>query len=167
MPHHSSASKESVLYNPIPSPVPEHAFSQEQEAMWDKLMKLRADVNKALELARADKIIGKPLDAEVTLFFDDAAGKVFDTISYKDLKTLFIVSGVKTEHGIFGSSYSGVGAHHGSRHIGTEFPGVTVAVIPSEEPKCSRCWVHDKSVGDSAEHPELCARCLSVVQNLG
>ena len=153
MPHHDDAECESVLYNPMPEPNAAYEFSPEQEAKWDKLLRLRADVNKALELARAEKIIGKPLDAEVTLYIDDTASAAFDEatgLSEMDLKTLFIVSGIEIIKGT------------GDGYKGTEFPGVTVSVRASNEPKCARCWTHSKDVGKSAEHPELCLRCIDV-----
>jgi len=55
----------------------------------------------------------------------------------------------------------------GEGYPGVEFPGVTVSVKSSDNPKCVRCWIHDKDVGKSAEHPELCPRCLDVVLKLG
>jgi len=30
--------------------------------------------------------------------------------------------------------------------------------------KCSRCWITYKKLSGSAEHPELCSRCLEVVE---
>ncbi|MDR0491889.1 MAG: isoleucine--tRNA ligase [Oscillospiraceae bacterium] len=155
MPHDKSAVRESVLFNPMPSPGGMYAFAPEQEAMWDNLLRLRSDVNKALEISRAEKIIGKPLDAEVTLYVEESAAAAFGDISRMDMKTLFIVSSVDVASGS-GAGYSG-----------TEFPGVTVSVRASDAPKCARCWIHDENVGKSAEHPELCPRCLAVVMNRG
>ena len=168
MPHDKSSEPKSVLLNTMPSPDASYSFAPEREADWEKLLSLRTDVNKALELARAEKIVGKPLDAEITLNINnEAAGflKSFESGIRNPqsggagmpgqidefLKTLFIVSGVDIVHG------------GGDGYIGTEFPGVVVSVRPSEAPKCVRCWTHDKDVGKNAEHPELCPRCLRVV----
>ena len=152
MPHGMCAEHDSVLFNSMPESVSSLDFTPEHEIMWEKLLRLRADVNKALELARAEKIIGKPLDAEVTLYVSETATEAFNEIAGQDLKTLFIVSGVDISKG-GGNGYSGV-----------EFPGVTVAIRPSDEPKCVRCWTHDKEVGKDPVHPQLCPRCLDVVQ---
>jgi len=151
MPHHKGIDRESVLFNPMPEPVAVRAFTAEREAMWDALLRLRADVNKALELARADKMIGKPLDADVTLYMDDSAFAAYDKISGLDLRTLFIVSSVNIVKGV------------GAGHAGAEFPGVTISVKASVNQKCARCWTHSEDVGKSAEHPDLCQRCLIVV----
>ena len=115
-------------------------------------MRLRADVNKALELARAEKRIGKPLDAEVTLYVSEAAAKDFEDIKNEDFCTLFIVSKVDTVCG------------EGEGYTAEQFAGITVAVKPSEAPKCVRCWAHNEHVGEDAEHPELCPRCLKAIR---
>ena len=52
---------------------------------WANLMALRDDVNKALELARAEKIVGKPLDAKVTLYVADEAKAAWETVKDADL----------------------------------------------------------------------------------
>ena len=44
-------------------------------AKWDQLIRVRTDVNGVLEAARAEKRIGKPLEAAVTLRADDDAAK--------------------------------------------------------------------------------------------
>jgi len=160
MPHRSGAELESVLYNQIPEPNAEHELSPEQAVMWEDVLRLRTDVYKALELARIDKVIGKSLEAEVTLQFSDSAADAFEKIADKDYESLFIVSAVHT------AGNAGDGVSEPKVHVGTEFPGVAVAVRASKELKCARCWKHDKNVGKSSEHPELCPRCLDVVLKL-
>jgi len=149
MPHHAGAESGSVLFNDMPAPEAAFSLTPEQEAKWDKLLRLRSDVNKALELARAEKTIGKPLDAEITLYIEDAS--ILDGITNQELKTLFIVSAVDIENGA------------GNGYKGNEFQGVHVNVKSSSAPKCARCWTHDANVGKDAGHPELCPRCLGVV----
>ena len=151
MPHHKAVETGSVLFNPITEPNAEYALTPELEEMWENILKLRTDVYKALELARIEKVIGKSLEAEVTLSLNKTASASYDKIADKDFKTLFIVSDVHLT-GKAGKGYTGV-----------EFPGVTITVNASKEPKCERCWKHDKDVGKSEKHPELCPRCLDVV----
>ena len=152
MPHHSDRESDSILYNPLPEPLAEYTLTPEQEIVWDKIFRLRADVNKALELARADKIIGKPLDAEVRLYIDETAADAFGDLAGHDLKTLFIVSGVDIVYG------------DGDGYKATEFPGVTISVSACNEPKCARCWIRNRDVGKSEKHPELCPRCLDAIK---
>ena len=66
--------------------------------------------------------------------------------------TLFIVSKVNVACG------------EGEGYAAEQFAGITVAVKPSEAPKCVRCWAHNEHVGEDAEHPELCPRCLKAIR---
>jgi isoleucyl-tRNA synthetase len=153
MPHRASDDAESVLFNEIPEVSADLVLSEEDQEFWKKTIALRTDVNKALENARAEKTVGKSLDAEVTLYFNDEGWKSFEgRLENADLKTLFIVSKVTAVKGS-GQGYEGV-----------EFPGVTVKVEASAAPKCVRCWTHDEGVGSDHEHPDLCPRCAAAIK---
>ncbi len=93
MPHRASDDAESVLYNDILPGDPAWRLSPEQQARWDRIIKVRGDVNKALELARGEKTVGKSLDARITLYLNGAVKH--EELEGFDLKTLFIVSGVQ------------------------------------------------------------------------
>ena len=134
----------------MPEARPAWVLSEADAAGWDTVMKLRSDVLKALELARGEKLIGKPLDAEVTVYLGDAL-KAEELAPY-DLKSIFIVSGVKLEEGEAEGLEKGLNC------------GVQVAVKASETPKCARCWAHDVGVGADPDHPDLCPRCAGVVK---
>jgi isoleucyl-tRNA synthetase len=149
MPHRAGDEAQSVMFNPIPEPAAEVAFDARTAERWERVSKLRADVNKALELARVEKLVGKPLDAEVTLYFKDRAA--MQEAEGFDLKTLFIVSKVTVICG------------QGEGHQG-DFAGVTVKISASQAKKCARCWTHDDAVGEDPKHPELCPRCAGVVK---
>lgn len=151
MPHGKNADAESVLFNEMPTVNPAYTYGDGREAKWDKLLALRTDVNKALELARAEKVVGKPLDAEITLYLDDNGAAAFEEIKDENLKEIFIVSKVTVEK------------NNGTGYEAVEFKGVRIAVKASSEPKCIRCWIHDGHIGDSAAHPELCPRCAEAV----
>jgi isoleucyl-tRNA synthetase len=154
MPHGRGAEALHVCLNDMPSPRPSLLLRPEEERRWETILRLREDVNKALELARGDKLIGKPLDAKITLHLSDAAAAVFAPIAGEDLAMLCIVSEVETVYGP-GEGYSGV-----------SFPGVVIRVEPSAAPKCPRCWTHSGTVGQSTGHPTLCARCAAAVESL-
>jgi isoleucyl-tRNA synthetase len=130
----------------------EWALTEEEEARWAAVLRVRADVNKALEIARGEKLIGKPLDARVTLFVDESAREAFRAVEDMDLAPLFIVSEAAVVYG------AGEGVK------GENFPGLTVAVEPSALPRCERCWTHSGSVGSDSEHPTLCARCAAAIR---
>ncbi len=153
MPHLASEDAESVLYNDIPAANGEWVLSDAENARWETVMKLRADVLKALEGARGAKVIGKPLDAEVTVYLGDALKA--ETLEGVDLRTVCIVS------------KAAVLAEAGPEELEAGANcGVKVAVRPSEAPKCARCWTHDEHVGEDAGHPDLCPRCAGVIAAL-
>jgi isoleucyl-tRNA synthetase len=39
--------------------------------------------------------------------------------------------------------------------------GLTFKVAASKHAKCDRCWHYREDVGESAEHPTICGRCVS------
>ncbi|MBR1458704.1 MAG: hypothetical protein IJ595_04930, partial [Oscillospiraceae bacterium] len=102
-------------------------------------------VNKALEAKRAEKVIGKSLEAKVilTVADEETAARLG---SYSELKDVFIVSAVEVAAGAV-TSESGM--------------DVTIEKAPGE--KCERCWCYSEEVGKITLHPTLCKRCASVI----
>ncbi len=154
MPHDKKAEAESVLFNDMPKVVSEYELDETKAECWEKVLKLRADVLRALEKARADKVVGKSLDATVTLFVSEDAKEAFEKLTDFDFMTLFIVSKVDVVYG------------NGKGIKSAEFPGLTIEVKAAETEKCLRCWTHHGSVGADKDHPELCPRCAEVVAGL-
>ncbi len=153
MPHKTTDDARHVMLNDMPAVGEGWKLTEDEEAFWADSLKLRDDVNKALELARADKIIGKPLEAKVTIHVGPEAKKAMDRVAAKPLESLFIVSEADLTDG------------EGPGWAGTEMPGVTIEVAPSALPKCPRCWTHSASVGSNKEYPELCARCAGAMRH--
>lgn len=152
MPHEASDVKESVFCNDLPEYKPEWAFA-EITAKYDALFAERDAVTSALELARADKKIGKSLDAKVEIYTADA--EKFALLSSFDLATLedvFITSGVTIRN---------ENAPEGA--FVPENGGVAVLVSPADGEKCDRCWKYS----DDCEHDDeggcICARCKATV----
>lgn len=75
MPHSAKDNKESVFLNDMPEYKDYSAFERTAEK-YDRLFALRDDVMKALELARAEKVIGKSLEAKVEIFTQDKPFKI-------------------------------------------------------------------------------------------
>ena len=151
MPHAAGDEASCVLLNDIPSYDEKLRLDEALAAQWDKVIALRMDVNKALEAARSQKLVGKSLDAEVTLYFNEAGKKEFESMGQHDLAAVCIVSKVTVAEG------------EGEGLAGENFPGVTVAVAPAEAPKCSRCWTHNVQVDPETE---LCPRCAGVLKKI-
>jgi isoleucyl-tRNA synthetase len=156
MPHAAGADARHVMLNDMPAVNPAWVLDADTQARWDAVLALRDDVLKALELARAEKVVGKPLDAKLKLFVSESAQERFALVQGFSLETLFIVSEVEV--------VSGAAPEGGAIvYSGENFPGVTVVVEASEAPKCVRCWTHSHTVGKSAAHPELCERCAKAL----
>ncbi len=139
MPHRASDDAESVLFNQMPDTDDVSPLSQQESARWTALAAAREDVNKALEAARAEKIIGKSLEASLTVGAPHAAALSGESESF--LAELFIVSKVTLDT-----------ANQG------------VKVVPAVGEKCARCWIVSDAVGTDADHPTLCPRCAAVVK---
>ncbi len=148
MPHLEGEKTESVFLNDMPK-AEDYCF--EGVEAWDKLFELRDDVMKALELARAEKKIGKSLDAKVAVYTED--DEIFALLeAMKDeLKTVFIVSGVSVIKGTNPEAYS----EEGSR--------VAVLVAPADGRKCDRCWCYSEEGIETEEDGFLCERCKKIL----
>jgi isoleucyl-tRNA synthetase len=119
---------------------------------WDQIMKVRADVSKALELARVAKIIGHSLDAGVTI----AAPAELLCFLQKygtELQSIFIVSKVTLVDSISAECWSS-----------ETIAGLKVQVAAASGDKCERCWCYSEELGSVAEHPTICPKCTAAVQ---
>ena len=152
MPHRDGDDGRNVLLNQMSKPYADYALSDAEMAVWETALRVRSDVNGVLETARADKRIGKSLEAHVALFATDEDAKAaLDTIKTVDLPEIFIVSNVSTNE-----AAPAEGAVVGQ---GVNYPGLTVAVTEAKGTKCPRCWMHS----ESADEHGLCPRCAKVL----
>ena len=150
MPHRDSDDGRNIVLNQMPKEYTEYALDDEAMAKWATIMRLRQDVNGVLELARAEKRIGKALEAHVSLQTEDAALKA--ACEGLNLAEIFIVSSCDFEP-VAEDATSGVGAN---------FPGVTIGVSDARGTKCPRCWMHSEQANEEG----LCPRCAGVVSRL-
>ncbi|WP_409967177.1 isoleucine--tRNA ligase [Bengtsoniella intestinalis] len=159
MTHRDSDDTENVLFNDMNQVFTDYALTDDAMGKWDTVMKLRGDVNAVLEAARADKKIGKALEAHVALYAgdDDASAAVAD-VAGLNLAELFIVSDCEIATGEADASAI-VGK-------GSAFEGLTIEVSEAKGCKCDRCWMHSPSVGADLTHPTLCGRCAAVVAKM-
>jgi isoleucyl-tRNA synthetase len=42
--------------------------------------------------------------------------------------------------------------------------GVTLRISKAAGQKCARCWHYETDIGSSAEHPEICGRCVAAIE---
>lgn len=148
MPHKKTDDAESVLFNEMYRSLDvkvDNSFIEK----WDTIYKVRDDVQKALEIKRTDNIIGKSLEAKVTLYCDGALFDLLISMS-DDLAEIFICSQVAVEHGK--GEFTG------------DMEGLSVTVESASGEKCERCWIYSETVGCDSEHPTLCKRCAEVMK---
>ena len=150
MPHKAGDVKESIFLNDIPKYDEGLTFS-DVTARWNQLFELRESVMKSLELARAEKRIGKSLDAKVTVYAPDA--DAYELLaSFKDeLPTVFIVSQVEL---IKAAAPEGTVIDEGP---------IGVTVEAADGTKCDRCWNFTTNGTDDGEGGCLCPRCKTVL----
>ncbi len=146
MPHTEGADERNIVFNSFPKAKAER--DEELLARWEKIHAVRDDVKKELENARAVKVIGSSLEADLTLY---ATGELHDFLKSVEaiLPEVFIVSGLHLVNGEDGNK--------------GETTGVGISVSKIGYGKCERCWKFDESVGKNSEHPTICARCAKVI----
>ncbi len=150
------------------------AAHAERLGNWPRLMALREEVLKALEVSRQEKFIGGSLEARAVLVFRDwekendlipapsvsLPGKVTiksdQAREYNDfLRYLFIVSQVEI------STIPVEGA------TATDMPGLSVKVEKALGRKCDRCWNYSEEVGKDQLYPTVCERCSAALKEIG
>ncbi len=123
---------------------------------WTSVLAVRAEVNKALELARKENVIGGGLEAQVTLYASNELSTLLGTLE-DELRFVLITSKAQLKPL----------AEAPQNAIATEVDGLSLTVEKSAAGKCPRCWHHHETVGNSDTHPELCARCITNIDGAG
>lgn len=121
--------------------IQDEIISEQEKADMQDLFKVRETVFKALEVKRADKEIGKSLEAAVTISMNSATIERVESILGKHLAQWFIVSHVTLE--------------------AIEGEAIDVAVTKYDGHTCQRCWNVVSSINDAG----LCERCDHVLHS--
>ena len=151
MPHKKEDAAESVFLTDMKN-ADESTFDSALEEKWNKILDLRDDVSKALEIARAEKLIGHPLGANVVVYADDKNYDFIKSIE-SELATIFITSGAELKN---------IDEAPENAYKAENFAGVKISVTAPKGEKCARCWMYSETVGNTKE--ELCDRCAGVVE---
>jgi isoleucyl-tRNA synthetase len=135
--------------------MPEAVEQEDFEALrtkWAQIITVRNTILKALEEARNAKVIGKSLEAKVTVFADEATTALLSDqdINFAQLNIVseFVVGGETTQ----------------APAEAVVVDNVAVLVEKATGEKCERCWSISETVGQSESHPTLCANCADVVE---
>jgi isoleucyl-tRNA synthetase len=135
--------------------------------IWQQLRTVRDEANQVLEQARTDKAIGSSLEAKLRLFTADAALKAklaamnpadsatSNLNGVDELRYLFLVSQVE----LVESAEAVQAVKYRS-----EAANLAIAVVTADGEKCDRCWNYSAQVGQSAEDPTICDRCVDALK---
>ncbi|PIE20467.1 MAG: isoleucine--tRNA ligase [Neptuniibacter caesariensis] len=129
--------------------------SELDAVFWERVMAVKAAVNKQLEEQRNAGSVGGSLEAEVTLYCDEDVQALLRKLD-DELRFVLITSKVTIAPM----------ADAGSAEE-TDLAGLRVKVEKSSAAKCPRCWHFAADVGQSADSPELCGRCVENVEGKG
>jgi isoleucyl-tRNA synthetase len=142
---------ESVFFAPFPE-VRGEFLDTALEEKWKGLLELRDEVNKALEIRRAEKFIGNSLEAKVRLYLPEKMRSLVE--SYSGLLTaFFLVSSAEISDERLKGAYES-----------TNVEGVQIVIEKAPGNKCGRCWNWSERVGTFSDEPELCERCYPVIK---
>jgi isoleucyl-tRNA synthetase len=142
---HTTGSVHLTLF-PTPESLAPTAESLKLIADWEKLVERRTGVLAKLERLRADKVIGKALEAVVTLYTGNPEAVLLEEYA-ASLPELFNVSEVD----------SLTVTHSDPDYL------PDLAVERSTRPKCDRCWRHVPDVGHQPNYPTVCLRCAEAL----
>ena len=105
---------------------------------WERILAVRALVQKELEAVRQAGAIGSSLQAEVEIVADADDYRALASLG-DDLRFVLITSAARVTRG----------------------KELTISVASSAHPKCERCWHWRSDVGRDPAHPGLCGRCVA------
>ncbi|MFU8818183.1 MAG: isoleucine--tRNA ligase [Desulfurivibrio sp.] len=141
----------SVFLASFPAARPERVADHGLLARWEKILQVRSELTRALEIARRDKVIGHSLDAEVRLTATGEWGE-FIAANWQTLQEVTMVSVMTLAGDPAADAYQG-----------EEIGGLQITVRPATREKCERCWNRAPGVGDHPDHPTICDRCAWAV----
>ncbi|PIC65695.1 isoleucine--tRNA ligase [Sporosarcina sp. P13] len=141
---------DSVQLTDMPEADQKGEAAEKLRERFDHLMDIRNDVLKALEEARNAKVIGKSLEAKVTIVLPEDQQGILEA-SDIDFAQFFIVSAFEE-------------SKNAELPNALKLDCATVLVESAKGEKCERCWTISTTVGEDGSHPALCTRCATVVK---
>jgi isoleucyl-tRNA synthetase len=151
---HDDDKKESIHLEPMVK-LDDKWEDEKLAHIWENIRSLRAEVTKALEEARKDKLIGHPLDASLEIMLSDTQLKEQIGNLTENLNDIFIVSQAKLVDTIDDTAYHG-----------QDIEGLAIKVYKAAGEKCERCWRFDETIGNDSEHPTACERCSDALKKI-
>ena len=131
--------------------------SQFNSAFWQRILSYRDEVNRAIEQARKNGVIGGSLEAEVVIY---TQGQIAADLKALGNELCFVLLTSKV-------TISEDAAPADAFTVEISGTSVGIVVTKSQAQKCERCWHYEEGVGQDKEHPTLCPRCLENILRFG
>lgn len=128
---------DSILLSNWPA-VKQEFVNEELATKWQEILDLRDQANKELELLRAEKVVGKSLEADLKIQAPKALLEKLQSIE-KELEPVFIVSNISV----------------------SESDEIKISAGKFEGEKCVRCW---KFFSESDIKEGICPSCTDAIQ---
>ncbi len=142
MPHKVGENPDSIMLEKWPEAKKEYDDLKLDEK-WNRIIKIKEEVAKELEVKRAEKIIGHSLNAKVIL---SASEEEYEFLNNNRdiLLTVFIVSDLDIEN------------------VDTDKMKIHIETAPGQ--KCERCWMYSETVGEDKDNPSICHKCSEALK---
>ncbi len=123
----------------------------ELDVKWEKIQDIRSIVTGALEVKRAEKLIGSSLAASPKVYvYDKETEELIRSVNFADIcitSDIEIISEAAPKEAFMANG------------IDT----VAVMVETAKGDKCERCWKFTPEVGEDKKHPTICKRCAEAI----
>ena len=147
---------------------------------WASLLRVRDDVNKCIEAARREGVVGASLEAAVYIYAPEEGGlrSLLQSLvgdptlrnppeqsnHVDDLRFLLLASQV---HLVSSKADVQAACDEKLSLLGETESGAAVGIKRATGEKCARCWYFCSTVNTDPELPHICPRCAGAVRARG
>lgn len=123
---------------------------------WHRIILVRDEIAKQIEVLRTVGKIGAALDVNVELFSKGDIGEALESVA-DELRFILITSQARVTE--FQNAPDDA--------LSTDISDLKLRITKLDDDKCVRCWNRRPEVGDIAVHPQLCERCIKNIDGEG
>ncbi|HSY10437.1 MAG TPA: class I tRNA ligase family protein, partial [Candidatus Dormibacteraeota bacterium] len=150
-----------------PQPLKSHTGQPEA---WSLLFEWRDRLLPELEKLRKVKLIGKSLEAKIAIAFTSKSDQ-FNSLSFvggniqflKELLNISQLSIWQSDSSPAPQEAEGIFSTEELNAVYSSREGFAIKVLHADGQKCERCWHWETDVGQNAEYPTICGRCVKAV----
>ena len=124
---------------------------------WRKILAVRDEVLKPLELLRRDKKIGQPLEASWSYKAEGDLLRFMESVGGALWAEITVTSG--------SPSHSATPGDDWIKHVPESemLKGLEIFAGKARGTKCARCWKFHPDVGKDKDHPDICPPCAAAL----